>query len=164
MMSTRRAEPINAFSQEYLEAVQEQDEPSTTLAAETAGPFSLVEQQGMVALFHAWESHQAGDMPQALFHQRETALLFQAIWPAVGQRPLFRLRDEPCAAGYVLEEEGRQAGSFQSFNPDTATGGHFASYLARTPWSLALLVEASGPVAQRHLGRILGRRMQGARP
>ncbi|MFL6258494.1 MAG: hypothetical protein ACJ76Y_02175 [Thermoanaerobaculia bacterium] len=34
--------------------------------------------------------------------------------------------------------------------------GHFLSYLARTPQSLALLVEAAGPTAQKHVGRLLG--------
>jgi hypothetical protein len=160
-MSTRRAESLNAFSEEYLEAVREQDEPATSLEAETAGPFSLVEQRGMLALFREWESAAKGDRPQAVFRQREVALLFQAIWPAVGRSRLFRLRGEPAAEGYGLEHEGELVGSLQTFNTDAVLGGHFASYLARTPLSMALLMEASGPTSQRHIGRILGNRVFG---
>ena len=161
-LMSAQAEPLNAFSEEYLEAVREHDEPSTSYEADTSGPFSLVEQQGMLALFRSWESSAGGDVPQAVFQHRETALLFQAIWPAVGRSRLFRLREVATAQGYGLEQEGQLVGSLRSFDADAVVGGHFASYLARTPSSLALLVEASGPTAQRHVGRILGaRRLSG---
>jgi len=158
-MSEQRAEPFNAFSDEYLSAVQEQDEPSTAHEAETSGPFSLAEQEGLLALYRAWESAANGDVPQAVFLHRETALLFQAIWPAVGRSRLYRLREAATARGYGLEEGGQVVGSLRSFDPEAVLGGHFASYLARTPLSLALLVEAAGPAAQKHLGRILGARV-----
>lgn len=158
-MSTQRANPFNAFSDDYLNAVNQQDEPSTSFEADMTGPFSLVEQQGMVALFHSWESSERGDAPLALFHQRETALLFQAIWPAVGRSRLFNLRPKPTAHGFELEQEGQLAGILQTFNPEAVLGGHFLSYLTRTPWSMALLVEACGATAQRHVGQILGARV-----
>lgn len=162
-MSSQRTEPRNAFSDEYLAAVKELDEPSTAHEAETSGPFTLVEQNGMLALFHAWESPERGDLPQALFHHRETALLFQAIWAASGRSRLFRLRQEPDAHGFGLEEEGQLVGSLRKFDPDVVSGGHFVSHLARTPLSLALLVEAAGPTAQRHVGRLLATRLRAGR-
>lgn len=162
-MSSHRAEPLNAFSEEYLAAVRERDEPSTSYEAETSGPFSLVEQQGMIALFRSWESSAAGDVPLALFHHRETALTFQSIWPALGRSRLFRLRETPEVQGYRLEQEGQPAGSLQSFDTDAILGGHFASCLARSPLSLALLFEASGPAVQRHVGRVLGARVLAGR-
>jgi hypothetical protein len=162
-MSSQRAEPVNAFSKEYLAAVKELDEPSTAHEAETSGPFMLVEQQGMLALFHSWESPDRGDLPQAVFHHRETALLFQAIWGASGRSRLFRLRPAPDAHGYGLEQEGRLVGSLRNFDADVVSGGHFVSHLARTPLSLALLVEAAGPTAQRHLGRLLADRLRAGR-
>ena len=159
-MSTRRPELLNAFSAEYLDAVKQHDDPSTSVEADTSGPFSLVEQEGMLALFRAWESAERGDVPQALFRHRETALLFRAIWPAVGRHPLFQLRPSPSARGFELEQEGGElVGSLKNFNPDAVLGGHFASYLTRTPPSLALVLEASGPTAQRHVGQILGARI-----
>jgi hypothetical protein len=154
---------LNAFNEEYLLAVRERDEPATSHEADMAGPFTLEEQAGRLALFRAWESAARGDVPQALFRDRETALLFQAIWPALGRERFFRLRREPGASGYGLEQEGELVGSLRSFDTDAVAGGHFVSYLARTPLSLALLLEASGPTVQRHVGRILGARLL-ARP
>ena len=159
-MSSQRTEPRNAFSDEYLAAMRERDEPSTAHEAETSGPFTLVEQNGMLALFHAWESPERGDLPLAVFHHRETALLFQAIWPAAGRSRLFRLRQAPDIHGYGLEQEGQLVGSLLNFNPDIVSGGHFVSHLARTPLNLAMLVEAAGPTAQRHLGRLLADRLR----
>ncbi len=160
-MSDDRTEALNAFSEPYLEAVHELDDPATAHEAETSGPFSLVEENGMIALYHVWESSERGDAPLALFQRRETALLFQAIWPAVGRHSLYRLRDEPAAHGYGLEEDGGIVGNLRRFDPGAIVGGHFAAYLARTPLSLALLVEAAGPTAQKHIGRILGARVLG---
>jgi hypothetical protein len=158
-MSMRQEEPLNAFRDDYLNAVKLHDEPSTSFEADTAGPFSLIEQRGMLALFRSWESSEKGDVPLALFRQRETALLFQAIWPAVGRSRLFNLRTTPTAHGFELEQEGQPVGSLQTFNPEAVLGGHFVSYLTRNPWSMALLVEACGPNAQRHVGQILGARL-----
>lgn len=158
-MSMRQEEPLNAFSDDYLNAVKQHDEPSTSFEADMAGPFSLVEQQGMLALFRSWESSARGDVPLALFHHRETALLFQAIWPAVGRSRFFNLRTTPTDHGFELEQEGQAVGSLQTFNPEAVLGGHFVSYLTRNPWSMALLVEACGPNAQRHVGQILGARV-----
>lgn len=154
-MNDDRSEPLNAFSQRYLEAVQELDDPATAHEAETSGPLTLVEEEGLLALYRGWESSAQGDAPLALFRRRETALLFQAIWPAVGRNSLYRLATAPAAGGYGLEEEGQVVGSLRSFDPGALVGGHFAAYLARTPLSLALLVEAAGPTAQKHVGRIL---------
>ncbi|HEX4497711.1 MAG TPA: hypothetical protein VIE43_18705 [Thermoanaerobaculia bacterium] len=154
-MNDDRTEPLNAFSQRYLAAVQELDDPGTAREAETSGPLSLVEEEGQLALYHGWESAAQGDAPLAVFRRRETALLFQAIWPAIGRNNLYRLASAQTAGGYGLEEDGQLVGSLHSFDPGALVGGHFASFLARTPLSLALLVEAAGPTVQRHVGRIL---------
>jgi hypothetical protein len=160
-MSTPPTDPLNAFRKDYLDAVQDQDEPSTSREAETAGPFSLVEQNGMIALYRAWESAEAGDAPLALFQHRDTALLFQALWPALGRGIIFKLRPDATPSGFGLEEEGQLVGILRSFDPEAILAGHFLSFLARTPQSLALLLEAAGPTAQQHIGRILGARVLG---
>ena len=71
------------------------------------------------------------------------------------------MADLPAAGGYGLEEDGHIVGSLRDFDPGAVLGGHFAAYLARTPLSLALLVEAAGPTAQKHVGRILLARVLG---
>lgn len=161
-MSDERADPLNAFSEPYLEAVHELDDPATAHEADTSGPLSLIEENGMIALYRAWEGSAKGDAPLAVFRDRETALLFQAIWPALGRASLYRLLDEPDDRGYGVEENGEIVGNLRSFDPVVIVGGHLAAYLARTPLSLALLIEAAGPTAQRHVGRILGARVLGA--
>lgn len=160
-MSDQPNEPLNAFTQDYLAAVREQDEPSTAREAETSGPFTLAEQNGMLALYRAWESARGGDLPLALFRYRETALLFQALWPALGRNDLLRLRTEPTGQGFNLESGGQIVGSLRSFDPEVVIGANFLSFLARTPHSLALLLEAAGPAAQKHVGRLLGARVLG---
>ena len=162
-MNDDRTELLNAFSARYLAAVQELDDPPTAHEADTSGPLELVEEEGQTALYRAWESGAQGDAPLAVFRRRETALLFQAIWPAIGRNILYRLADLPAAGGYGLEEDGQQVGSLRDFDPSAVLGGHFAAYLARTPLSLALLVEAAGPTAQKHVGRILRARVLGER-
>jgi hypothetical protein len=160
-MSDQPNDPLNAFTQDYLAAVQERDDPSTSREAETSGPLKLIEQNGMLALYRSWESAAGGDLPLALFHHRETALLFQALWPALGRTDLVRLSPQPSTQGFSLEMGGQIVGSLRSFDPEAVLGGHFLSYLARTPQSLALLVEAAGPTAQKHVGRLLGARVLG---
>jgi hypothetical protein len=160
-MSDQPGEPLNAFTQDYLAAVRERDEPSTAREAETSGPFILAEQSGMLALYRAWESAEGGDLPLALFRHRETALLFQALWPALGRNDLLQLRTEPTGQGFNLESGGEIVGSLRSFDPEVVLGANFLSFLARTPYSLALLLEAAGPAAQKHAGRLLGARVLG---
>lgn len=161
-MSEQPSEPVNAFTEDYLEAVRDGDDPWTAREAESSGPFTLAEQNGMLALYRAWESAQGGDLPLALFRDRETALLFQALWPALGRNDLIRLRTEPTGQGFNLEAGGQIVGSLRSFDPEVVLGGNFLSFLARTPHSLALLLEAAGPTAQRHIGRLLGARVLGS--
>jgi hypothetical protein len=162
-MSISPTDPFNAFRTDYLDAVREEDEPSTSREAETSGPFSLVEHDGGLALYRAWESPEAGDPPLAFFHHRETALIFQALWPALGRGSYYHLRTDATPEGFGLEEDGKLVGLLRSFDPEAILAGHFLTFLARTPQSLALLLEAAGPTAQKHLGRILGRRVLGER-
>jgi hypothetical protein len=58
-MSDEQTEPLNAFSEPYLEAVHELDDPATAREADTSGPFSLIE-EGMLALYHAWRAPRRG--------------------------------------------------------------------------------------------------------
>jgi hypothetical protein len=160
-MSDQPTDPLNAFTRDYLAAVQERDDPSTSREAETSGPLKLIEQNGLLALYRSWESAAGGDLPLALFRHRETALLFQALWPALGRTDLVRLSPQPSTQGFSLEMGGQIVGSLRSFDPEAVLGGHFLSFLARTPHSLALLVEAAGPTAQKHVGRLLGARVLG---
>ena len=145
----------NAFSREYLEAVQERDDPSTALEADTAEPWEVREAGGRYGLYRPWEKGADGEVPRALFQFEETAWLFRLIWPALGRERLFRLSPTPAAEGYPVEVGEVTVAYLQGFNPDAVFAAHLASYLIRTPYALAYLVWLAGPSAQREVGKML---------
>jgi len=159
-MSDKTAGPLNAFSTEYLEAAREQEDSASTLEAETSGPLKLEESEGRFALLNFWESLEGGDTPQAVLYNRETALVFQAVWPAVGRSRLLWIANDGGTDGFAVEQEASGVvGRLKNFLPEASFAAHVGAYLARTPYQLSLLVDAAGPEAQRMLGRILAERV-----
>jgi hypothetical protein len=158
-------ELLNAFSREYLEAVDQRDEPVTSIEADTAGPWELREVGNRFALFRPWESFETGDRPPGLFRFREIGLLFRLIWPAIGRDRLFTLRTTPSTDGYAVEAADQAlVGYLRDFNPDVTFATHVAAYLLRSPYALALLLWLAGPLVQRQVGRILGNLASGGSP
>ena len=145
----------NAFSLEYLDAVDQRDEPSTAHEADTAEPWELRAAGNRFALFRPWESFEKGDQPPGLFRFREIGLLFRLIWPAVGRDRIFILKTTPTAEGYAVESDDAIVAYLRDFNPDTIFAAHVAGYLLRAPYALALLLWLAGPTVQRQVGRIL---------
>jgi hypothetical protein len=159
-MSQKTAGPLNAFATEYLAAAREQEDSASTLEAETSGPLKLEESEGRFALLNSWESLEQGDVPQAVLYNRETALAFQSIWPAVGRSRILWTAREGGPDGFAVEQEAAGVvGRLKNFLPEASFAAHVAAYLARTPYQLSLLVDAAGPEAQRILGRILAERV-----
>jgi len=148
-------EILNAFSQAYLNAVREQDEPATALEAETAEPWVLKEDGGRFGLFRPWESFEKGDVPSGLFLLQEIGLLFRAIWPALGRDGVFRLAATPTEEGYAVELADETVAHLRRFHPEAIVAANLGSYLLRSPYALGLLVWLAGPGAQREIGRIL---------
>lgn len=158
-------ELLNAFSKEYLDAVNKRDEPATALEADTAEPWELRAAGKRFALFRPWESFEKGDRPPGIFRFRDIGLLFRLIWPAVGRDRIFTLRATPSADGYAVESTDEAIVAFlRDFNPDVTFAAHIASYLLRSPYALALLVWLAGPNVQKQVGRILGSLVSGAGP
>ena len=150
-------ELLNAFSREYLDAVDKRDEPATALEADTAEPWELRPSGKRFALFRPWESFEKGDRPPGVFRFREIGLLFRLIWPAVGRDRIFTLRTTPTAEGYAVKSTDDAIVAFlRDFNPDVTFAAHIAGYLLRSPYALALLVWLAGPNVQKQVGRILG--------
>ncbi|HEV2856116.1 MAG TPA: hypothetical protein VHC97_25230 [Thermoanaerobaculia bacterium] len=145
---------VNAFSLEYLEAVQVRDDPSTALESETAEPWEVRAAAGRYGLFRPWEKVEE-DVPRALFRFEETAWLFRVIWPALGRDRTFRLRSTPAAEGYPVEMGDTTVAFLRGFDPDAVFAAHLASYLIRSPQALGLLVWLAGPTAQQEMGRML---------
>ena len=142
----------------------ELDDPATAHEADTSGPFSLIEEEGMVALYHAWESSGAGGRAAGGLPSPGDGAAVPGDLAGVGPEQPVPSAGRAGGAGVRPGRGGQIVGSLRSFDPGAIVGGHIAAYLARTPLSLALLVEAAGPTAQKHVGRILGARVLGTQP
>jgi hypothetical protein len=146
---------VNAFSPEYLDAMEERDDPSTAPEADTAEPWEVRGAAGRYGLFHPWERWEEGNVPRALFQFEEIAWLFRLIWPALGRERMFRLGGTPDPQGYPVETLEQVVAHLREFNPEAALAAHVASYFVRTPAALARLLWLAGPTAQTTVGQIL---------
>ncbi len=151
--------PANAFSAEFLRRFEERDEPPTGSEADVAGPWFVEPIPGIgFGLFRAGESLARGFRPAAVFPDRWLALLAAAVLPGTGRDPLLRLDKEPDALGYgVALDDGEVVGHFELFDETLLDAVNVAIGLARSPWSLAFLLEAAGPLALERCGAILER-------
>jgi hypothetical protein len=155
----REVRPTNAFKSDFLEALREQDEPVLSTEGETVGPWELRLEPDGWALYRTWEGEEHGDRPEAAFKHRDVGLLFQAVWPAVGRDPVFRLAGERSRGGFAVESGQSAVGSLRTFNDELLYAAHVAACVVRSPLALAALFEAAGPVVQEKVGQILGRRV-----
>ena len=151
----------NAFSAEYREWLLERSEPYLSGESEGAGPWELRSHEGSFCLFRSWESVEHGDVPEAVFQARESALIFFAVRPAVGRDPLYRSLEPATEEGFAVESAGQVAGHVRFFNPAWLQAAHVGACLARSPMALAALLVAGGPELQEQVGRILGRNVLG---
>jgi hypothetical protein len=95
----------NAFSPAFLDSLQEHDEALTAAEAELSGPWKCVPvlgRPGVVAVLREWEDLERGDLPEGIFCQEETALLFSIVLPLLGREPRFHLDDQETAEGFAV--------------------------------------------------------------
>ena len=152
----------NAFSPEYLNRLRERSEPAASGEGEGAGPWELRYREGTYPLFRSWEGYEHGDVPEAVFEDREAGLIFFAVRPASGREPVFRCLEPVAAEGFAVESGGEEVGHLRFFDPAWLQAAHVAACLSRSPVALAALLEAGGPAFQEQVGRILGRNLLGA--
>ena len=152
----------NAFSPEYLDRLRERSEPPASGESEGAGPWELRHREGVYPLFRAWEGYEHGDVPEAVFEDREAGLIFFAVRPASGREPVFRCLEPMAEEGFSVESGGEEVGHLRFFDPAWLQAAHVAACLSRSPVALAALLEAGGPAFQEQVGRILGRNLLGA--
>jgi hypothetical protein len=153
--------PRNAFTSTFLGRFGERDEPPTGPEAEVAGPWLIEEIPGLgYGLFRAGESLTRGYRPAAVFPDRWLALLAAAVLPGTNRDSLLRLEKEPDAEGYgVTLDDGEVVGHFELFDEPLLDALNVAVALLRSPWSLAYLLEAAGPLALERCSAILDRRV-----
>lgn len=153
-MSDTAAQPPNAFSASFLEALRNQDEPFYAGEAELEGPWVIRQRGDQFEIFRSWESAELGYEPEARVNVSEVALILLAALPALGRDRLFKSRDaQGGRQGLVMEDQ--EVGDLRVFNSDLLTGAHFLACVARSPWSLAALVQAAGPLTMEKVGQIL---------
>jgi hypothetical protein len=153
----------NAFAEDFLEVFDRFDEPLTGAEADAAGPWIVLPMVDKPAwgVLRLGEDLDLGDWPTAVFTRRERALLAAAVLPGTGTDLRFRLHLEAGEEGYALEEAGGElAGHFRTFNEDLKTALHVVDGLVRSPLTLSYLLEAAGPLALRHAGLLLRRRIE----
>jgi len=153
------SQPPNAFATTFLRSFEERDEPPTAGEADAAGPWFIEPIPGLgFGLFRAGESLARGFRPAAVFPDRWLALLAAAVLPGTGRDALLRLDKQPDADGYgVVLDDGEVVGHLELFDETLLDAMNAAVALVRSPWSLAYLLEAAGPLALERCGAILDR-------
>jgi hypothetical protein len=150
----------NVFTPEYLGVLAREDEPGWAVEGELAGPWRVVEASpGCWEVVRLWAGPAEGGTPRVSTTDRETALLFAATLPAVGRAPLFRTVETTAVGRLVVESEGRTVAELTALGEEAAATAHVAACLARSPWALALLLQAAGTAVQREVGEILFRNL-----
>ena len=162
MRSSRKRTPSlppNAFDSDFLKLFEERDEPPTGPEADVAGPWRVEPIPALgFGLFRAGESLTRGFRPAAVFPERWLALLAAAVLPGTGRDAFLHLRTEPDADGFALSlDDGTPAGHLELFDQALVEAMNNAVAVVRSPWSLAYLLEAAGPLTLERCGAILER-------
>jgi hypothetical protein len=163
------SEPIQAprsrqvFTPEFLELVQELDDPSSNLEADLAGPWKIAEVEKGYGIFRVWESPESGDKPLAVFGERDVAVSFLVALPAIAREFQFQAPDPADERGFAVIREGKIVGHLQIFHQHLLQAAHVVDHQMRSPLALATLLLNAGPSAILQVGEILGRSLTGAR-
>jgi hypothetical protein len=154
----------NAFAEEFLRRFELEDEPASAAEADVAGPWevqpsSTADGREAFGVWRLGERLEHGDTPAGLFRERPTALLAAAVRPFVGREPFYELGRERWNGGFPLLRQGEEMGWIDLFDQDWAFGVNVLERFTRSPEALATLLEAAGPLALEHAGRILRTRV-----
>ncbi len=171
--SSRVSTPSNAFSPDFLEALQAGEEPLTASEADLAGPWkreAVPGQPGAVAVLRDWENQDEGDVPEVVFRHEERAALCTMILPLIEREPLVHLGEEPAAdgplpGGYpvtaIYGEQGPQVvGWSRRYQPQVFFALHLIEGVVRSPQILAEINRAAGGGALAQVGRYLAARQE----
>ena len=158
------------FHPAFLDWLEREDDPPSRPEAEWSGDwkvFSMAPDRHLV--LRGWEDP-GEDAPTAIFCERSVALLCAAVLPLEARPTLFVLRRPEAAPGdYAIltrdsygpeaESAAEPVGEVRSFSDAQLFALHLAAGLTRSPYALALVLEAAGPAAIRLAGEILHRRL-----
>ncbi len=159
----RTSKPLSAFSERYLAALRERDEPPSASDGDVVGPWRVREHGDRFCLFREWESFETGHTPVAEFTNREDALVFASALRAIAGPPAYRVRTSsaPGAGGCEIERDGEMVGRFAYRREELLVAAHVLVFLTRCPADMAMLLELSGSQVQEMAGEILGQEILG---
>jgi hypothetical protein len=162
MRSRRHGTPSrlpNAFAADFLKLFEERDEPPTGPEADVAGPWRVEPIPALgYGLFRAGESLTRGFRPAAVFPERWLALLAASVLPGTGRDAFLHLHPDAGPDGFALTlDDGTAAGHTELFDPPLVDALNTLVAVVRSPWCLACLLEAAGPVALARCGALLER-------
>jgi len=162
-MKTPASKPLNAFSDEYLAALREKDEPPSAADGDLVGPWRVREQGEKFYIFREWESFETGHTPVAELANRDDALIFVTALRAIAGPASYRVRNPsaPGSEGCDVEREGEVVAHFPYRREEWLVAAHVLVYLTRSPADLAMLLETSGSQVQEMAGEILGQEVLG---
>ena len=162
-MKIPSSKPLNAFSDDYLAALRERDEPPNAADGDLVGPWRVREQGKKFYIFREWESFEAGHTPVAELANREDALIFVTALRAIAGPAFYRTRNPsaPGSEGCDVEREGELVAHFPYRREEWLVAAHVLAYLTRSPADLAMLLETSGSQVQEMAGEILGQEVLG---
>jgi hypothetical protein len=157
-MSQSPAQPVTAFTPEYLAALRERDEPVTAADPDIVGPWRIWEREDMFHIFREWERFETGHQPVASFKRREDALLFTAALRSCARPMIFRVNapGPPPPEGYRLERDGEFVGFLSTDRAELLAVAHALVTVSRSPVDLSVLLELAGSEVQEMAGEILG--------
>ncbi|MEP7013161.1 MAG: hypothetical protein ABJC13_22810 [Acidobacteriota bacterium] len=150
----------NALSSEFMALLDHLDDEAPGLNEATWGgewePRFLG--AGQWGVFRTWE--EAGrHEPAVTFPSFERALLAAAVLPGIGRGDFFHLEPEELASGgfplMAMEGGAREVGIFSTFHPELLFALITVEMLARSPRSLAMVLQASGSDAIKLSGAAL---------
>jgi hypothetical protein len=147
-------EPASALRPEYLNRLQEADEPATAAEAELSGPWRVERQGRGWALYRAWEDP-ARHRPLAVFRQRWRADFLAATLPLLTRAPYLELGEKGEEGGVPLREGLEAIGWLEPSSGEILALLQAAEILLRSGPGLAQLLLAAGPLVIRQVGEVL---------
>ena len=149
----------NAFHPDFLARLATLDDPLSAAEAAHGGIWSVRPIDGgrRYGLFRFWENLDAGDEPFGVIEERSTAYLAAAFLPLTAKDRTLWSQSVDGERGQTLYRDGNAIGRLRYSDPELVEVLNLAEALARSPESIAALLEGAGHAALEPAGKLLAR-------
>ncbi len=149
----------NAFHPDFLDQISTQDDPLSAAEAAHGGVWSVRPIDGgrRYGLFRFWEDPDAGDEPFGVVEERSIAYLAAAFLPLTAKNRTLWAQSVDGERGQTLYRDGNAIGRLRYRDPELIEALNLAEALARSPESIAALLEGAGHAALVPAGKLLAR-------